>query len=268
LSKTKQLRILLVDDDDLNRRMMGLLLADQGYSYETASNGVEAVEAVQTQHFDLVLMDLQMPMMDGFEAAQKIREWERENQHVPIVALTALLFDDEVELCLAAGMDDCISKPFDTKQLISTVESLVNPSLSPGNTNPDQPALEGKLRLLDVESALPRFGNDVEQYREFINEFIDLLPEKIDGFRTAFDAGDFEALSKQAHNLKGVSASLGAMQISNFALQLDQHGQQRDSEIVRRLLTELESNVSMFKAEALKELSVYTQNDVDTNRIL
>ena len=268
MNRAKQPHILLVDDDELNRRMMGLLLSDQGYSYETASNGVEAVEAVQSQQFDLVLMDLQMPVLDGFEATQKIRAWENEDQHIPIVALTAMLFENEVELCLDAGMDDCVAKPFDTKKLISMVETLVNPSKKNDSSDSDEPVFGSATRLLDIENALPRFGNDFEHYREFINEFIDLLPEKLDGFRTAFESDDFETLSKQAHNLKGVSASLGAMQISNLAHDLDERSPNKDLEAIQELLTELESNVSIFIEESLKELSVYRQNDVDTNRIL
>jgi len=259
---------LLVDDDDLNRRMMGLMLSELGYFYETASNGAEAVEAVQSQQFDLVLMDVMMPVLDGFEATRKIRAWEQGENHIPIVALTAMLFEDEVELCMAAGMDDCIAKPFDTKKLISTVETLVNPSMSAKGEDFDGPAIVKGAKLLDIDGALPRFSHDVEHYREFINEFFDLLSEKIEGFQTAFDSNDFEAISKQAHNLKGVSASLGAMQISDLARQLDEHSQSMHMEKVQELLTELESNVSIFKVEALKILSIYTQNDVNTNRIL
>lgn len=268
MKRAKQPHILLVDDDELNRRMMGLLLSDQGYSYETASNGAEAVEAVQSQHFDLVLMDVQMPVLDGFEATQRIRAWEKDDQHIPIVALTAMLFENEVQLCLAAGMDDCVSKPFDTNRLINMVETLVDPSKNPASTDSDEPVWGGFARLLDIESALTRFSGDFEHYREFIDEFIDLLPEKLDGFRKAFDSNNLETLSKQAHNLKGVSASLGAMQISNLAHELDESSQNKDMELIQELLTELESNVSIFKEKVSKELTAYRQNDVDTNRIL
>ncbi len=118
--------ILLVDDDELNRRMLGLLLSKKGYRYDFASNGLEAVEAVQSQSYDIVLMDLRMPIMDGYEATGKIRSWETGDQHTPIVALTAMLFDDEKNKCLSAGMDDCISKPFDTEMLFQLIESYVN----------------------------------------------------------------------------------------------------------------------------------------------
>jgi len=257
--KEKQPHILLVDDDDLNRRMMGLLLADQGYSYETASNGAEAVAAVQTQQFDLVLMDLQMPVLDGFEATQKIRDWENEEKHIPIVALTARLFDDEVKLCLDAGMDDCVAKPFDTKQLFSIVGRLVDSSTESKNASSvEEMTGHDKILLLDVDGALPRFGDDIQSYRDFVDEFIEEMPEKMEGFRSALLANDLETLSKQAHNLKGVSASLGAMQISNLAFQLDQHCQNEDTETVQKLLTELESNVSIFNVEALKVLSKLT----------
>ena len=266
MEKNKQLRILLVDDDDLSRRMMGLLLSDQGYSYDTASNGVEAVEAVQSQQYDFVLMDLQMPVLDGFEATRRIRAWEKGDQHIPIVALTAMLFADEVNLCMEAGMDDCVTKPFDTKQLLQMVESYSKRSKELRKASDvEGMAQVADTPLLDIKSALERFSGDIQSYQEFLNEFISLLPEKIDEFRAAFLSNDLETLSKSAHNLKGVSASLGALQLSNLALELDQQCRKNDTELIPELLTEIESNVSIFSVEAIKELHRFTHGNVDSD---
>lgn len=257
--KEDTLHILLVDDDDLNRRMMGLLLADQGYSYETASNGAEAVAAVQSKPYDFVLMDLQMPILDGFEATRQIRASERDDQHIPIVALTAMLFENEINLCMEAGMDDCLVKPFDAKQLLDMVETYSDSSKKLSQARHVEEADQiGAAPILDVEEALPRFGGDIQSYEEFLNEFINVLPEKVNEFQTAFLSNDLETLSKKAHNLTGVSASLGAKQLSNLALKLDQQCQDANTEIIRELLTEIESNVSMFRVEATKELQKFT----------
>ena len=257
--KENKLHILLVDDDDLNRRMMSLLLADQGYSFDTASNGAEAVAAVQSKPYDFVLMDLQMPILDGFEATRQIRASEKDDQHIPIVALTAMLFENEISLCMEAGMDDCLVKPFDAKQLLEMVENYSDSSkrLSQAGHVEEDDQIE-TAPTLDIEEALPRFGGDIQSYEEFLNEFIDLLPEKVVEIQAAFLSNDLETLAKKAHNLRGVSASLGAKQLSNLALRLDQECQDADAEVISELLTEIESNVSMFRVEATKELQKFT----------
>lgn len=258
-----QLNILLVEDDDLSRRMMSLLLSDQGYSFDTVANGVEAVDAVKTQKYDFVLMDLQMPLLDGFEATRTIRTWEDGKQHIPIVALTAMLFQDEINLCMEAGMDDCISKPFDTKDLHRMIETYVQRSAEPVNIIPEKKQTNDDALMLDVKEALLRFDNNVQNYQEFLREYIELLPGKVEEFQSNISAEDFETLSQNAHKLKGVSASLGAMQLSRLANNLDQLCYDKNSSLIRETLAEIEEKASLFKENAMEELSRYIKdNDV------
>lgn len=252
-------KILLVDDDELSRRMMGLLLSEKGYNYDTASNGVEALEAVQAKFYSLVLMDIQMPLMDGFEATSKIREWESPNQHVPIVALTAMLLEDEIRKCLSVGMDDCIAKPFNTEILFNLIENYVNQSnRTDSQKDLHKSAIADKLEMLDIQEALPRFSRDVEIYSDFLNEFIDNLPQRIDQFRTAFLSGDFKKLADSAHNLKGISASMGAKQLSNLSQKLDQKSQDGDPVVIQQALEEIENHIHVFRDEAIGILSGFT----------
>jgi CheY-like chemotaxis protein/HPt (histidine-containing phosphotransfer) domain-containing protein len=239
--------------------MMALLISEKGYNYDTASNGIEAIEAIKTQSYDIVLMDLQMPIMDGFEATTKIRSLEAGNQHTPIVALTAMLFADEIQRCLSVGMDDCISKPFNTESLFQLIESYVSQSKPPvlkkenqGTTSHD------KQTILDVQEALPRFSKDVEFYRDFLNEFIDGLPQRIEQFRAIFLSGDYKALSDKAHNLKGISASMGAKQLSHLSQKLDQISQDGNPLVIQAALEEIEKHTLLFQQEALSILSGFT----------
>jgi signal transduction histidine kinase/CheY-like chemotaxis protein len=128
-SKTESLRILLVEDDDVNQMVIKGILQKLGYSIEILENGQEALEKVQAddRSFDLILMDCEMPIMDGYEATRRIRQWERKNQMLPlvIIALTAHLLDDQRDICLAAGMDNCIDKPVDAKKLNSMIRSYM-----------------------------------------------------------------------------------------------------------------------------------------------
>ena len=252
-------RILLVDDDELSRRMMELVLSGEGYRYETASNGIEAVDAVQSQAFDIVLMDLQMPLMDGFEAARTIRDNEAENEHTPIVALTAMLFEDEIKRCLSAGMDECITKPINTDQLFRLIESYMNKSKETTTLTEAQEEKIDETTVLDIQGALPRFGRDIQVYQEFLDEFIEGLPEKVNQFQTAFHSGDYQILADSAHNLKGMSASMGAKQLSHLSLILDQTSQTGDKLLIQQALDEIQENINDFASKAKKLLSEFAE---------
>lgn len=255
-------RILLVDDDDLSRRMMGLLLSEKGYNYSTASNGLEAVEAVQSQLYDIVLMDLQMPVMNGLDATRKIREWEAGESRIPIVALTAMLFENEIKECLSAGMDECVAKPFDTETLFHLIETLVNEpkrlnSAKDVQVSDVQDICNAKTSpVLDIQEALPRFSKDIQVYKEFLKEFVDELPDKIKQLRQAYISDDFKTLADGAHNLKGISASMGATQLSNLSQALDQHSTKEDKLSIRQALEDIEQHILELQNEANQILNL------------
>ena len=110
--KTSKPKILVVDDDALNQRMMKLILTREGYDVDLASNGLEAFDAIKFHHYDVVFMDLQMPVMDGIEASRRIREWENGGRKTFIVALTASYLPEKGHVLFEAGIDNYISKPF------------------------------------------------------------------------------------------------------------------------------------------------------------
>jgi CheY-like chemotaxis protein len=128
----RRLSILLAEDNAVNQKLAVALLAKRGHEITTVANGREAVEAVRRRRFDVVLMDVQMPEMDGWEAAEAIRRQERDaGQHVPILALTAHAMKDYENRCYAAGMDGFVSKPFRPAQLYEAVESAAGVSAAP-----------------------------------------------------------------------------------------------------------------------------------------
>jgi CheY-like chemotaxis protein len=123
--ETARLHVLLAEDNRVNQTLAVRLLEKRGHSVFVACNGRQAVDAFDTGVFDLILMDVQMPEMNGYEATTAIREKERETGgHVPIIAMTAHAMKGDRERCLAAGMDRYISKPIDTRELLETVESI------------------------------------------------------------------------------------------------------------------------------------------------
>jgi two-component system sensor histidine kinase/response regulator len=216
--------ILLVEDNDLNRQMMDVMLSRRGHVVTTASNGMEALEAAKNTRFDIIFMDIQMPVMDGLEACRRIREYEGDSHHTPIVALTAHAMQGDAMICLEAGMDDYISKPIDPQLVYQVLELGTRgiSNLAPlDTTNPNGYNTVEEAPVLDILEALPRFENDLEVYRKFVDEIIQSLPERLESMQLDFESGRWKELSNKAHNLKGVSANLGMMQLSEMASTLD-----------------------------------------------
>ena len=233
-----QPKILVVDDDQLNQRMMKVILTREGYDVELASNGLEALDAVKFQHYDVVFMDLQMPVMDGIEASRRIREWENGGKHTFIVALTASYLPERGHVLFEAGIDNYISKPFELEH----IQRLLKYSLTPRTAPVDQPTpVQDSPRLvLDIQKGIQQVGGDVETYKELLGDFIEGLPERLQLIQHFFANMDFEGLSRAAHNLNGIAANLGASQLSDYARRLDMQSIDGYTETIDDLLREIQ----------------------------
>jgi two-component system, sensor histidine kinase and response regulator len=252
IGQPRPLRILLAEDNEINQKMTRVLLMRQGHSVDLAGNGAAAVEAVKQSQYDLIFMDVQMPEMDGFEAAQTIRKLEADGvikgPHVPIVAMTAHALHGDRQRCMDAGMDDYVSKPLDPRKVFQAIERWSDQSstrLTTGELRSVEDRLIGlaattsdvpeKIEppaeenasasdenvVLDVESALIRFGEDRDFYYNLLSDFLRSLPARIDEMRDALKSGDASALSYLAHNMKGVSANFGAMRLAHLSAEMD-----------------------------------------------
>lgn len=221
-SNPPALSILVVDDDELSRRMMKLLLTREGHRVELASNGLEAFEAVKSQKFDIVFMDLQMPVMDGIEASQIIRKWENGGVRTFIVALTASYLPEQGQELFEAGMDNYLSKPFELEHIQRMLkyrsDAIRAASLHSEVLHPEEISISD---VLDFQKGVKRVGGDMETFWELLDDFIHELPEKMNAMLNYFAAGDLDGLSRAAHNLKGVAANLGLLQLSEYADRLD-----------------------------------------------
>jgi len=248
------LKILVVDDDDENQRILEIILKRLGHNVLFASNGSEAVEIVKSQQADFVLMDVQMPVMDGIEATRQIREWEDGKAHLPIVGVTAV-FNLQHKSCLQIGMDYIISKPYDISKFQevievctgykSTAETRSVDSVEPQPTDPP---------ILDVSGAVKRFAGDRENYLEILNDFSLSLPGRLEELINDFTAGGWQSLSDHAHNLKGLSASLGAIKLSRNALELEQQIKAGWHGNVEVKLNEIGDNISALQSMISKLL--------------
>jgi len=269
-AKRQGKRILLAEDNHINQKLAAALLSRAGFIVETADNGLQAVEKVQKEEYSAVLMDVQMPEMDGFEATRRIRQWEAGRHHIPVIAMTAHALKEDRERCLSVGMDDYVAKPLEPQALLNTLDRwAVGGAADTGggksrrSRSKKKPAggLEGVLgdgkpplsndeldRIpLNLQSALPRFNNDRRFFEEMCKEFIEHLQTRIDSLKHAVENQDRETIMRDAHNLKGVSASFSAVPLSNLAAELERLGMSEDFSEAASVITRLEEEAERLR---------------------
>ncbi|MGH9688161.1 MAG: response regulator [Candidatus Acidiferrales bacterium] len=214
------MKVLLAEDNPVNRKLATALLEKHGNRVLVAENGREAMAILEREKADVVLMDLQMPVMDGFEAIRAIRAKERrDGGHLPIVALTAHAMQGDRERCLEAGADDYVTKPIRTAELFAAMERATTREEAPkGNSGPR--SSRGDVAL-DVGAALDRVEGDRELLDELVRLFIEGSSAAMQEMRQALSERDAHALDRLAHTMKGSSGSLGANRVSEAALVLE-----------------------------------------------
>jgi CheY-like chemotaxis protein/HPt (histidine-containing phosphotransfer) domain-containing protein len=220
--RRRPLRILLAEDNDVNRRLLSTILEKQGHAITVATNGREAVSALGTAMFDLVLMDVQMPEMDGFEATARIRAAEKDTgHHVPIVALTAHALKGDREACLAAGMDDYLSKPVRAVELLEVIDRLSgNAKEAPLVSTP--PVLPGLP--FDPTEVLRRMEGDRDLLRELVELFAAQAPRSIAEIHRCLEARDAGGLERAAHLIRGSALNFGMSPAAEAAFMLERLG--------------------------------------------
>ncbi len=225
---TPGLRVLLAEDNAVNQRLAVKVMEKRGHKVVVANNGREALAELDAQPFDLVLMDVQMPEMDGFETTAAIREREKATgAHLPIIAMTAHAMKGDRERCLAAGMDDYVAKPLNAQKLFDAITALVpRPTEAPApETAPDG---EDPEDVWDFDDALARVDGDEELLGELIGLFLADLPRWLSEIAGAVAAQDGGALEHAAHSLKGSARSLSAGACAEAAFALESRGRGKD----------------------------------------
>ena len=221
-------RVLLVEDNELNREVALGLLEDAHLAIDEAENGAVAVQQIARQDYELVLMDMQMPVMDGIAATKAIRSNPR-FASLPIIAMTANAMDRDREMCLAAGMNAHLAKPIDPDELFKTLLRWIPPraqsaamasAASLGSAaNAVSPATSGDLVIsgIDTVTALKRTGGNRTRYEALLQRFADSQAHAVEDIRAALAASDAPTAQRLAHSLKGASANLGANALAEVA---------------------------------------------------
>ena len=203
-------RILLVEDNYVNQQVALAILNKNNLQVELAMNGVEAVELAQKHDFDLVLMDVQMPEMDGYEATQHIRNLPGARGRVPIVAMTANAMQGDREKCIASGMNDYVAKPLDIGVLMKKMVQWI----------PTQSVGEASM-IFDGEGFLGRVMQDTGIARKVLTHFIEDKENSLGQIKTALAQENYALATRYAHSLKGAASNLGAESLQNSALKLE-----------------------------------------------
>ncbi len=261
-------RILIAEDNPINQRVALRMLQKIGYSATIVSNGREAVDAVKSLHYDIVLMDCNMPEMDGFDATGEIRSWEGEGHRTVIIAMTANALQGDRDKALAAGMDDYISKPVNQKDLYAMLEHWSS-TIPPHEQEPgelpqppveDVPAQEVVLdfdRLKELESLMD--GEDPGWLRGLIEQYLEDTAVRLGELHTSLHENNAQELGKTAHALKGSSNNIGAVIMVEPMHKLQRLGESGTLIGAESLISEVERLFLMVKSEF--ELQYLTQEN-------
>ncbi len=224
-------RILLVEDAIINQQVAMLHLRNSGYWVDIAENGEKGVNAFSKEHYDLILMDIEMPLVDGFEATKRIREIERnstqnrpESAGVPIIGITAHAIKECKEKCLASGMNDYIAKPVKRLQLLSMVKKWLPSSGSEpvSGESASESETSGETDTpIDYAHAVGEFMDDEDALLDILDKFVHDAQETIEMLRVALKEENSRKIKQMSHKLKGSAANLTAHQLSNIARDLE-----------------------------------------------
>jgi len=240
LAERLPLRILLAEDNSVNQKVGLLMLERLGYLTDVAGNGREVLEALHRQPYDLILMDVQMPEVDGLEATRRIRSEFPPHQQPRIVALTANVLREQREACLRAGMDDFVQKPVafgDLRAALARCAREPAPvQVQPEGPSPLDPSYLDSLRKLGELSGRPLV-------REIVESYLAETPRRLERLRDALLQADARDFILVAHSLKGSSAQLGARRVAEVSAELEEKGQNAELGDVAPLLAELEREI-------------------------
>lgn len=210
-----RMRVLVVEDNDINQKIVVKMLQKRGLSCDIASSGKEAVRSVQNKEYDIVFMDCQMPEMDGYEATRQIRSWEGPDRHTIIIAMTANAMEGDREKCLEAGMDNYLSKPIDFQRFFRLIEHY-SPA-RPKNCLAMPDILEDSLQVFLAESGL-----EEQDSRDLFIQLWEKLPKSLGEMRQALDNDDLGTLKHIAHKIKGSTGTLRVGKVYQALAELEQ----------------------------------------------
>ena len=255
----QKLNVLLAEDNKINSILAVKLFEKVGLNVTTVEDGLKVLEAIKKNHFDLVLMDVQMPNMDGIQATKRIREMERNtNKHIPIIALTAHAMKGDKERLLEVGMDDYLAKPLNSSQLYEVIDKYAKQvQLEKSSTENQLGDIQNELRFLDIEELKLRSDGDFEFTKTMLDIYSEELSVMINDILHAIEGKNASKLDAAAHKLKGASATVSALRIRDIASKLEKMGRNNELVQAQKCYSELEE----IKEKTLQQINKYRNID-------
>jgi CheY-like chemotaxis protein len=259
--------ILLVEDNEVNQEVAIGLLSGTNLNVLTAENGQQAIQMLEQHSIDLVLMDMQMPVLDGVSATEQIRlnpNW----QQLPIIAMTANAMKSDVERCLNAGMNSHLAKPINVHNLYKTLSQYLLPNDEPSSTpqpatsssapndNSDLPHLSG----INLEQAIFDIGGDKESYFSILSRFLTSQLEELPMFKEVIEKEDWDMAARMAHSLKGSSANLGIALLSKLAAKMERSIKEHSKtalgelDVSTAIIEKLHQELSLWQEKSQQQL--------------
>jgi PAS domain S-box-containing protein len=248
-------RILVVEDNEINQQVAQEILEKAGFVIDIAEDGKQAVEAVEKNSYDLVLMDIQMPIMDGYEATKEIRK-NHQFEDFPILAMSASAMTQDLESARKAGMNGHVAKPIELNQLFSALLEWIKPGdrdipkpvITPDSTEKsvdNEPKRLANLPGIDTKTGLERVGGNEKLYRKLLKKFAQNQANSIEEINRALEDNDIELATRLAHTIKGVAGNIGATQLQAAAKDLESGIQQEGAGIAAILIESTKTQLEL-----------------------
>jgi CheY-like chemotaxis protein len=257
-----KLRLLAAEDNRVNQRLLVGLLEKEGHEVTLVEDGAAAVARSAETKFDLVLMDVQMPVMDGLEATRQIRLREQQTgEHLPIVALTAHAMKGDRERCLEAGMDAYVAKPLHKQELMQIIYQQSSSGKNLDTTAKHAPALP-ETPVLDVAKGLEHTGGDRQLLAELCGTHLQESSELLESLNRGIAQGDTEAVWRTAHRLNTSVGTIGGMRAFETSLALEQLAQAAERDRLAPVGVKLEQELFMLRDELADFLAAEKRSEV------
>lgn len=257
-------RVLVAEDNSVNQMVITELLKTAGITVDVVDNGGDAVSKVDEHAYDFVLMDCEMPELDGYEATRWIRKQEdmrMDGKHIPIIALTANAIQGDREKCIDCGMNDYLTKPINAKKLFATLLKYYRPAIiseDAGSLIAESTAAQREVVvesisadrvLIDIDSALERCAGKPEILCMVLDEFERMTVNAAEMFEESVQASDLVSVRKQAHSLKGAASNIGADELASIAKLLEDAARGSESESIKGLLADVSLSLEDLRQE-------------------
>ena len=259
----KDKRILLVEDNDINQLVAKDILEQAGVQVSIANNGEEAIKHVRSNKFDAVLMDVQMPIMDGYKATEILRKTYLSSE-LPIIAMTANALNGDREKSIEAGMNDYISKPIDPEILFETLAKWLGGNISINTEKSLKKLVSEEIEILEFNKTLTRLGSKENLYYELLKKYHDNYNTLENEFSEMRINNKYDDMKRFIHSLKGVTGNIGAMKLNKFIIQFEAKYESYDEE-------ELSKNLKILfdlNTELLNKIEkIVSEKDINKNQI-